>query len=143
MQPHRGGPGEVAAAGAATAHRAIRLVESRPLHARARIRAPALRGSGMTGLAQSGTDHVVHDGPYRAPPVADRIESRIVGVEARHDVARALGNAVEVLQRSLVACLMLQPGVKRQKRCAGHEAGKTCRARTAPAVSAPTLVPQI
>ena len=143
MQPHRGGPGEVAAAGAAAAHRAIRLVESRALHQRARIRAHALRGSGMTGLAQPGTDHVVHDSPHRAPPVADRIESRIVGIEARHEVARALGNAVEVLQRTLVARLMLQPGVERQERRARDETGKTSRDRIARAVSADRFVPQV
>src|SRR5687767_868317 len=100
MQPHRGGPGEIAAAGAAAADRAIRLEESRAFHQRARIRAHALRGSSMTGLAQPGADHVIHDSPHWAPPVTDRIESRIVGVEAGHDIARTLGNAVKVLQRT-------------------------------------------
>src|SRR2546429_9211167 len=79
---------------------------------------------------------------HRTTPVADRIESRVVGIQAGYEVLRAARDPLQMLEQPTTAVIATDARVERQEGSTGHDARGLASDQVSQAIRAYPLIPQ-
>src|SRR3982074_2498444 len=142
LQPHCRSPGEIVASEAAACERTVVFVHAGLFDQLASVSANPLAPLHVSGADQTAADEIVDDRPDRTTPVADRIEPRVIGIEARYEVVRALRDPLQMLEQPSIADVIANARIERKKGSARHHPRGAATSHVSPTICAYPLIPQ-